>query len=171
MFTGCGLLTTVPFFNTSAVTTMTSMFNSCIALNTVPLFVTSAVTTMQSMFASCSSLTTVPLFDTSAVTDMASMFTGCRNLTAVPALVTTAVTSSSRFSNMFQNCPNLASIKAEEFQFTFSVANCKLSGAALDEIYTNLPTVTSQTITVSGNYGVNADTPGIATGKGWTVTG
>jgi hypothetical protein len=72
---------------------------------------------------------------------------------------------------MFLNCQNLASIKAEEFQFTFSVANCKLSGAALDEIYTNLPTVTSQTITVSGNYGVNADTPGIATGKGWTVTG
>jgi hypothetical protein len=72
---------------------------------------------------------------------------------------------------MFRNCNSLARIEASDFRFTFTVANCKLSAAALDEIYTNLPTVTGQTITVSGNYGIAGDDPTIATAKGWTVTG
>jgi len=46
-----------------------------------------------------------------------------------------------------------------------------LSSAALNEIYTNLATVTGQTITVSGNYGTTGDDPTIATAKGWTVSG
>ena len=72
---------------------------------------------------------------------------------------------------MFGNCNSLARIEAKDFRFTFSVQNCKLSATALNEIYTNLPTVTSQTITVTGNYGAATDDPTIATAKGWTVTG
>jgi hypothetical protein len=113
----------------------------------------------------------VPLFSTQAVTNMSSMFNSCYSLQSVPALVTTAVTSSSNFSSMFSACNSLSSIKAKDFNFTFSVASCKLSAAALNEIYTNLPTVTGQTITVTGNYGVVADDPTIATSKGWTVVG
>jgi hypothetical protein len=45
-----------------------------------------------------------------------------------------------------------------------------LSGAALDEIYTNLATVVGKTIIVTGNYGTASDDPTIATAKGWTVT-
>lgn len=51
-----------------------------------------------------------------------------------------------------------------------SVANCSLSGPALDAIYANLATA-SKTITVTGNYGTASDTPSIATAKGWTVVG
>jgi len=72
---------------------------------------------------------------------------------------------------MFATCNSLARIEAKDFRFTFSVANCKLSAAALDEIYTNLPIVVGQTITVTGNYGIAGDDPTIATLKGWTVTG
>jgi hypothetical protein len=72
---------------------------------------------------------------------------------------------------MFATCSSLARIEAKNFNFTFSVASCKLSATALNEIYTNLPTVVSQTITVTGNYGVATDDPTIATAKGWTVTG
>jgi hypothetical protein len=72
---------------------------------------------------------------------------------------------------MFQNCSSLSRIQAKDFRFTFSVASCKLSATALNEIYTNLPTVTGQTITVTGNYGTAGDDPAIATAKGWTVTG
>jgi hypothetical protein len=72
---------------------------------------------------------------------------------------------------MFTNCNSLARIEAKDFRFTFSLQNCKLSAAALDEIYTNLPTVTGQTISVAGNYGVSGDDPTIATAKGWTVSG
>ena len=41
----------------------------------------------------------------------------------------------------------------------------------LNEIYSNLETVTGKTITVTGNYGTASDNPSIATAKGWTVTG
>jgi len=99
------------------------------------------------------------------------MFSGCYNLTSVPELITTSVTSLSNFSGMFGSCANLTSIKAKNFNFTFSVASCKLSATALNEIYTNLPTATGQTITVTGNYGVATDDTTIATAKGWTVTG
>jgi len=171
MFANCSSLTTVPLFNTAAVTIMNNMFQSCSSLTTVPLFNTAAVTSMSSMLVNCPSLTTVPLFNTAAVTNMSNMFANCSSLVAVPALVTTAVTTAARMSNMFNACNSLARIQAEDFRFTFSVANCKLSAAALDEIYTNLPVVVAQTITVSNNYGTTGDDPTIATLKGWTVTG
>jgi len=85
--------------------------------------------------------------------------------------VITAVTSAAGFSRMFEFCNSLARIQAKNFRFSFSVANCKLSAAALNEIYTNLPVAASQTITVSNNYGTTGDDPTIATAKGWTVTG
>ena len=150
---------------------MSSMFNNCYALTYVPLFNTANVTNMSSMFNNCLSLTSVPLFNTANVTNMSSMFNGCNALTSVPALVTTAVTSSTNFSSVFSSCNSLSRIQAKDFRWTFSVASCKLSAAALDEIYTNLPTVTGQTITVSGNYGIAGDDPTIATAKGWTVVG
>jgi surface protein len=171
MFSSCFSLTSVPLFNTASVTSMSSMFNGCNSLTSVPLFNTASVTSMSSMFNGCNSLTSVPLFNTASVTSMSSMFNGCNSLTSVPALVTTTVTSSTNFNSMFSNCNSLARIEAKNFRFTFSVANCKLSSAALNEIYTNLPTVTGQTITVSGNYGTAGDDPTIATAKGWTVTG
>jgi surface protein len=171
MFSACSSLTSIPLFNTAAVTVMSSMFVNCSSLTTVPLFNTANVTNMGSMFQNCSSFTSVPLFNTANVTAMNSMFNTCTSLTLVPALVTTAITSSSSFSSMFSTCPSLTKIEAKDFSFTFSVANCKLSAAALDEIYTNLPTVTGQTITVSGNYGTAGDDPTIATAKGWTVSG
>lgn len=174
MFAGCSSIATVPLFNTSAVTSMgqldsfAAMFSNCSNLTSVPLFNTSSVTDMQYMFSNCVNLESIPLFSTSAVTNMGNMFLGCNALASVPAITTTAALS---FTNMFNNCNSLARIQAKDFRFTFSVANCKLSAAALDEIYTNLPTVTGQTITVTGNYGTASDNPSIATAKGWTVTG
>jgi surface protein len=171
MFNSCSSLTSVPLFNTAAVANMNSMFFSCSSLTSVPLFNTAAVTDMSSMFNSCSSLTSVPLFNTAAVTNMSSMFNSCSSLTSVPALVVTAVSSSTSLNSMFNSCSSLSRIEAKDFRFTFSVANCNFSSAALNEIYTNLPTVVGQTITVSGNYGTTGDVPTIATAKGWAVTG
>jgi surface protein len=171
MFTNCNSLTSVPLFNTASVTAMSFMFSSCNSLTSVPLFNTASVTAMNGMFTNCFLLTSVPLFDTSLVTNMTSMFSGCNSLTSVPALVTTTVAAATGFTNMFVNCSNLARIEASDFRFTFSVASCKLSAVALDEIYTNLPIAVGQTITVTGNYGIAGDDPTIATLKGWTVTG
>ena len=96
------------------------------------------------------------------------MLSGCYNLTIIPALNLNSVVTT---SSMFSTCTGTSAIKIINMKNTFSVANLKLSGAALDEIYTNLPIVVAKTITVTGNYGTTTDTPLIATAKGWTVTG
>jgi hypothetical protein len=62
-------------------------------------------------------------------------------------------------------------MKATGIAQNISVANCKLSATKLNEIYSNLKTVTGKTITVTGNYGTASDDPSIAIAKGWTVTG
>lgn len=72
---------------------------------------------------------------------------------------------------MFGNCFSLQSIGATNMKFTHTIANCKMSATALNAYYTALPTVTSQTLTVTNNWGTASDNPAIATAKGWTVTG
>ena len=170
MFSSCSSLTSVPLFNTAAVTNMSDMFNGCISLPSVPLFNTAAVTNMSNMFNGCSSLTSVPLFNTAAVTNMSGMFNSCFNLRVIPALNFAGVSSSGNLNNIFASCV-LQRIRATGARFTHTIASNSLSGAALDEYYTGLPTVTGQTLTVTGNYGTATDTPSIATAKGWTVTG
>ena len=53
-----------------------------------------------------------------------------------------------------------------------SVATNLLDATALDALYTSLGTAAgAQVVTVTSNPGTTSDTPSIATGKGWTVTG
>jgi surface protein len=171
MFNSCRMLTTVPLFNTAAAINMSSMFSGCLVLQSVPLFNTAAVTNMSTMFNGCTSLTSVPLFNTAAVTTIAQMFQSSVALQSVPAFNLNATTSSSSYLITFSGCPNITRIQATPFKFSFQVTGCKLSATALNEIYTNLPTVSGQTITVLNNYGITADNPAIATAKGWAVTG
>jgi len=70
---------------------------------------------------------------------------------------------------MFNTADAIGRIEGAMPAVSFSIANLNLGAAALDEIYTNLPTATA-TITVTGNYGTTGDDPTIATAKGWTVT-
>jgi hypothetical protein len=178
MFNGCASLQTIPPFpgSTAAVTNMLSMFNGCASLQTIPPFPGSvaAVTTMQNMFFGCASLQTIPPFPGSvaAVTNAIQIFSTCSSLSAVPAIDLSGVTSVANMATIFGSCPSLARVPITGARFSFSVVSCKLSAAALNEIFTGLPTVTGQTITVTGNYGINQAgyDPTIATAKGWTVT-
>jgi len=191
MLSGCPSITSVPLFDTSKVTNMSSMFQSCLSLNSVPLFNTSNVTNMASMFNSCPSLTSVPLFDTSNNANMANMFNSCRALSSVPPFDTS---NNANMANIFGGCLSLKQIPALDqrkaattlystFQpsltkneafgavVTFSVQGCMLSGAALDEIYTNLGRVgnvgtannsvtfqgTADTVTKDGHGFANLD--------------
>ena len=123
------------------------------------------------MFSGCYSLPSIPLLNTALGTHFASMFNSCSSLSWLPAINVGAATSSSSYTSMFASCYSLEKIDASGFKYTFSVSSCKLSAAALDALYTNLATVSGQTITVSSNWGTTSDTPSIATNKGWTVTG
>jgi surface protein len=183
---------TLPLFDTSSVTNMSYMLQTCVELLTVPLFDTSSVTNMSSMFAYCRKLQSVPLLNTSEVWNASYMFQGCTSLKEIPAFNTSAVT---QFHIMFNDCPSLQTIpalnmssgtnfvnfalscnglkrcQATGISRSVTFANCTLGPDELNEIYTNLATVTGQTITVTGNYGTAGDDPTIATAKGWTVTG
>jgi hypothetical protein len=195
-FQNCSKLTTVPLYNTAAVTSMVGMFLGCFALESVPFFNTSSVTAMNTMFQNCRSLQTIPPFDVSAVTTAATMFAGCIALESIPslnfdesltstnnfasgcstlrsvgAMSFNGVTSSAGLTSSFNACPNLSKLGVTGAKFTHSIGFCKLTASELNNYYTNLPTVTGQTLTVSGNWGVATDDPSIATAKGWTVTG
>jgi len=168
MFASCFSLQSVPLLNTAAGTDFSSMFSSCSALQSVPLLNTAAGTDFSSMFSSCSALQSVPLLNTEAGTNFSSMFASCFSLQSVPLLNTAAGTN---FGSMFTSCRSLQSGRLAGTATTISYASCKLSAAALNDIYAGLATVTSKTITVSNNYGTASDNPSIATAKGWTVTG
>ncbi len=191
MFRLCSSLETIPLLNTAKVTNMSSMFYSCSSLETIPLLNTSNVTNMSSMFYDCASLRTIPLLNTAKVTDMSSIFRACKALVNIPLLNTSKVTN---IGYMFYDCAALQYIPALDFslvtsasnfitgayslsrvqaqlKYSFTVANSKMSATALNEMYTALATVSGQTVTVTGNYGVSGDNPTIATAKGWTVTG
>jgi hypothetical protein len=80
-------------------------------------------------------------------------------------------------SNPYQN--NLTSLRLLNTgtgQYTASSPHinlfmCNLNAAALNQVFTDLPTVTSKTINITGCTGSAGCTRSIATAKGWTVTG
>lgn len=171
MFNSCTALSNVPAINTSSVTNMSSMFGNCQTLTSIPLLSTANVTNMSNMFNSCYALSNLPALSTSSVSDMSGMLTYCTSLQSVPALNCSNVTSSSGFSSIFNGCNSLARILMAAFKYTFSVSGCRMSAARLNELFTNLPTVTGQTVTITGNFGAATCDRTIATAKGWTVTG
>jgi hypothetical protein len=153
MFQTCSALETLPQLNTGAGLAFTAMFDSCYNLKEVPLLDTHSGTNFSSMFITCLALKTIPLLNTAAGTNFANMFNGDISLNSVPALNTAGGTSSSSFTNPFFGCTSLASAPLAGTKYTISYASLKLGKTALENIFTGLGLGTSQTITISGNYG------------------
>lgn len=170
MFSNCNSLKEAPWINTSGVTTATGVFQNCYSLRSVPAYDLALNTVFSNFFVNCTGLTDVPALNTEKATAMISMYSGCVALRNAPVNSVAATTSTSATSNIYLNCISLRTVRTP-FKFTFTVANASMSAASLDAMYTALPTVTGQTVTVSGNIGTTTDTPSIATAKGWTVTG
>lgn len=173
-FNGCRSLVSVAAMDTSGVTTLNSTFNGCVALTGMPTpsgnyWKTTACTNFIQTWLGCTALRTLPLFDTSNVTNFTSCLQQCSALVSVAAW---NVASGTVFTNIVNTCSSLQSAPFVGARFSISYTGCMLSAAALDAIYTALGTASgAQTITVTFNYGNVSDTPSIATGKGWTVTG
>ena len=176
-FFGCASLTAISFpsGSLSGVTNVSAAFGSMNALREVNFASggLAAVTNASTMFSTCTSLRSVefPSGALAAVTNIATMFNGCSTLQRLKFPSGALASLSSATTNLFNGCSALSRIENCTIPLTFSLASCRLGAAALDEIYTALPTISGQTVTVTGNYGTSADTPSIATGKGWTVTG
>lgn len=193
MFSACTALTTVPTYVTALVTDMASMFSGCSSLRTAPPFAdTTKVTTMNGMFASCGALQACPAYNLTACVSTSSMFTGCASLVSATALTNTSLVTT--INQMFQSASSLQAVSLDltsctitpnaflgtvlrsavltGLRFGISVSGNLLDAAALDALYTSLGTSAgAQVINVTGNPGTTGDTPSIATGKGWTVTG
>lgn len=191
MFYACRSLQSIPPFDLSSGTSFGTMFHGCFSLQSIPPLDLSSGTSFGSMFLDCFSLQSVPPLDLSSGTNLTSMFQGCRSLHSVGALDTSGATN---FAYMFNGCPALQSLPALDFsngteffyvvqddpslsrseatgcKVNISYSNCKLSAAALNEIFTNLATVSSKTITITGNPGASTCDKTIAENKGWTVT-
>lgn len=174
-FNGCGSLQSVifPAGSLSQITTAASAFAGCLVLPFVdfPAGALDVVADVANMFSGCASLqrAAFPAGSLDAVTLITNMFLGCKSASVItfPAgafgvLVTTTAA--------FATCTNLERIINCSIPVSFALP-CNLAATELDEIYTALPVVVGQTITVTGNWGVATDTPTIATTKGWTVTG
>ena len=194
-FQSCDRLTKLHEYDYSSAVNLYGMLNGCYSLKSVPNFnITSRCINLNYLCYNCWSLEKAPTFsDSSRVTDTASMLQYCKSITTIPSYIFGNITGdfTYTFSNMdsLKVMPNITvgsvytansnilinnySLKRMlmPLRFTFSVANAKMSATALNEMYSILPIVTGQTVTVTGNYGTKSDDPTIATAKGWTVIG
>lgn len=178
-FNACSGLQRIGKITTSSsLTSLNFTFFGCRALEEGPIFTnTSSVNNWQYTFGNCNALKRVPLYDLSGVGSYANpfrqMFASTYSLTSVGPLDFSGATGFDNANNtntpFYQSAIENCEVTGIAYSISFYELN--LSGAALDQIYTNLETVTGQTIVVTRCYGVGDDTPSIATAKGWTVTG
>ena len=193
-FQYCDRLTDLYEYDYTSATSLANMLDGCYSLKSVPNFnITANCTSLASLCSNCWSLEKAPTFsDSSGVTNANSMLLGCKSLTTIPSYVfgTLSASGLTAFVNLcdsLQIMPNITvgsgytnntnilngnySLKRMlmPLRFTFSVVSAKMSASALNEMFSILPTVTGQTVTVTGNYGAATCDPTIATNKGWTV--
>ena len=112
--TSCGALTSISLPASFHANTTTVSFNSCTALQKVSGLSIAGMTSLASCFNACYCLREV-------------------NLTAAPT--STSLTT----TNLFASSQSLARCVLPGIANSFSVANCSLSAAALDELYTSWP--------------------------------
>lgn len=193
-FQNCDRLTDLHEYNYTSATTLSAMLDSCYSLKSVPNFnITTSCTSLSLLCNNCWSLEKAPTFsNSSGVTNITSMLRYCKSLTTVPSYVFGNVTgtllnATFEYCDSLQICPNITvgtlytsntsflntcySLKRMlmPLRFTFTVANAKMSANALNEMFSILPTVTGQTVTITGNYGASTCDTSIATSRGWTV--
>ena len=179
MFNSCQSLQTIPPLNTTSGTNFSSMFSNCRSLQTIPLLNTASGTNFTSMFSTCSSLQTIPLLNTAIGNDIASMFSNCTSLQTIPLLnfsFAVGIGSDGGQNSVFYNCPSLkqaaTTVPANSVATPWEVRNLNLSPAAINQVFTNLPTVsTAKTCNITNNWGAVGCNRSIAQGKGWTVLG
>jgi hypothetical protein len=181
-------LKSVPQFDLSSATDLSEMFRLCVSLSYVPDFNTSKCLNFNGMFYQ-TGLISAPglsfagataIYNTSAFANMFRVDPYAPKLIDVPnwdfSGVSAAAGYASVYSNFFTSQTSVSKVGITGIQHNFSVSGCKLSGTALNELYTSLAVVgasgsATKTITVSSNWGAATDNPNIAIAKGWAVTG
>ena len=97
-------------------------------------------------------------------------FRNCYAIVIIDAIDASGVTN---MTGTFQDCFSLAWLRLVGITVSFTLEDCNFSREGLVQVFNDLGTVASGTITVTNNPGVGdltADDLLIATNKGWTVT-
>ena len=189
-FNGCELLEKITGLDTSLATLFNLAFYNCNALRDFSWISFAQATDMSSAFVNCYELKTITI-NTPTITSLSATFNGCISLRRAEVIAPNATSA----ANCFISCPLLTDVtlhtkanaartstytKANMLSWindlsgssvVMSVASCNLNAAALNKIFTDLGTVTSATITITGTPGAATCNRSIATAKGWTVTG
>lgn len=189
-FNGCALLEEITGLDTSLATLFNLAFYNCNALRDFSWISFDKATDMTSAFVNCYELKTITI-NTPTITSLSATFNGCLSLRRAEVIAPNATSA----ANCFIACQLLTDVtlhtkanaartntytKANMLSWindlsgssmAMSVASCNLNTAALNRTFTNLGTVTSATITITGTPGAATCDRSIATAKGWTVTG
>lgn len=186
MFQNCIALEEIPNFDFSAAIRVDSLFSGCTTLRRIPFMNMPCVQNVSGLFNNCSSLEEIDgiyLFEGKNFPGRTSFtftntFNSCFSLAEIPDFDMYGSTgNASALSSTFNAAYSLQRIKARNMTQSFSISTSPLIGiTALNEIYTNLATVGasgsgSRTITVTSVLGASGDNTGIATAKGWAVSG
>lgn len=176
-----------------ALQTAQGLFSNCVSLVEIPEIDFPEVTNPTSMFSNSWSLKHFKIMLPKATT-INSLFYNTQQLERIYISAPLATTGPNAFSTqayggysgLEQLTADLSSMGSNQTLFTYSTKLKKLlltindnftlqqldmSGAALNNLYTYLPTVSGKTINITNNRGRSSDDPSIATAKGWTVTG
>lgn len=155
----------VPNMNLAVCTSAQSMFSGCSNLISVGTINLPLCTSFTSMFGNCYNLKYVGTITTPTSTtgsNFGSMFSGCTVLPTIPSMNLVSATSSSSYSSFAANCKSLMNVDAYGMKYTYTYnTNGKLGKKGLENIFTKLGLGTSQTLTITPNYG--NDTPVVAT--------
>lgn len=180
---------TLPATVAATISSFSSTFNGCTALKTItlPTTQTTSLSTLVSTFVSCANLTTVnnsaflgnTLGNSAVAVDGSTMTTSCGQLTSLDfypkfsklTLQGTATNRNNLTSLRLRNTATSGTVPWGGSSPQIQLAYTNLSAAAIDQVFTDLTTVTSKTIDITGATGAATCTRTIATAKGWTVTG
>lgn len=176
---------TLPATISSSISSWIQSFSGCISLETLVLPNTNmtAVTTISTMLQNCYTLTTLTNEgnignpSTAATIYINGDFnTGINELTSMDFYC--------KFSKFTVNGTSTVPTKLNSLRLRnngagqyagtspqINVSYTDLGASALDQLFTDLPTVTAKTINITGCPGAATCNRTIATGKGWTVTG
>ena len=186
-FLNCNNIETVTLPTTvGAVNNLAQIFSGCTNIKTITfpsITQMSSVTSAQNMLFQCGALTTInylnkvgsstatPLvaasgFETQTFTLQSLEFSCPFSQLTVNGI------SPTQFNKL--NSLRLFNTGANQWTGTsphINVSYCDLGIAALNQLFTDLTTITTKTINITGCTGAAGCTRSIATAKGWTVTG
>jgi hypothetical protein len=153
----------------STANTTTSLFSTT-PLEELGTLNIAASTTATTCFQSCQNLSKIGTITSTALVNISNMFNNCIRLKEIVFTSCAAVTTT---ATAFSGCFSLRKLRMPGMGATFSITGCNMQRQELVDLFNDLATISTRTITITNNPGVADLTAAdllIATNKGWTVT-